>query len=376
MNKVELLVNPELESRIMTNMAPAVERAYQEHMTTGPRKLRNGVAELDLTAGTLDPLEEIYKAAKLEPQEIITTELVETVHESFDNHIDKFLDQGVDLRPAIRLAGQMNLGTENNLVWYHATQYEKYKNHPELVALLSRWTAEEADHGPTIELWGELSGSISPKEAHAIKMMLIMGGIGVATESFPAINAFTEPQEYDTGDAHRDLGLILDPIGRRTMNRIAGQEVRHGNMFGDIGDEIYSLDQETIEYALIIEAEVHRRFGMPAEKSYPNFIGDATRIAVHGLFTTEGVLQRQRERIDRLGLLNKIVTTEAAEKAQKKIAEVTDPKSRINSMRIRTVEQETEKYIIEEKAKGRVPVILGRTVIFEQGELKIIPEAA
>jgi hypothetical protein len=375
MSKIEKMMNPELETAIMGSLEPKVGQAYDKHMSTGPRKNR-GETELDLTAGTLNPLEEMYRAAKLEPQEVITVELVETVRDSFESHIQEHESLGLDLRPVINIAGQMNLGTEKNLVWYHAKQYDTFKNYPAFVSMLSRWTTEEEDHGPLIEMWGNFSGAISSKEAHAIKVALIMGGISVDTESFPALNAFTEPQEFDTGDAHLFLGYVTDTVGRRVMNRVAGHEVRHGTLFSEIGNEMYELEPDLIEYILPIEAEVHRRFGMPAEKSYPDFVGAATRIAVHGLFTTEGVLKRQRERVERLGLLDLQVKSEEAQKAQVLIDKVTDPTSRINHLRIKAVEQETERYIQFEKAQGRIPVILGRTVIFNQGQLEIYPEAA
>lgn len=375
-DRVESLVNPETEHQLMSALEPNVAAAYEAHMTTGARKQRGDDPVQD-TVGTIDPLQEVYRSVGLEPQHIITPELVDAVGTSHREHINKFLEQGVDLREPIRRAGQMNLGTENNLVWYHGKQYSHFKDQPEFTRMLSRWTAEEADHGPLIELWGMLSGAISPAEAHQIKVALMMGGISVYTDSFAALNAFTDPQEFDTGDAHTNYGKILDAPGRVCMNKIGGHEFRHGRLFAELGKAMYSLDQKFIDYALSIEVETHRRFGMPTEGSYPNFGDEAMMIAVYGLFTTEGVVARQRERVERLGLLDIEVTTEEAKKAQAKLADIIDIDSKLNSIRVRAVEKATNEYIKAEKAAGRVPAILGRTLIYKSGgELVVHPDAA
>ncbi len=383
MNRVESIdryIDPKMEARLMHDLEPIAVDSYETHMTTGPRKIREySQAEgenISSIAGTLDPLEEVYRAAGIEPQDRITQDLVGAVHDSFESHISSLEKQGLDARTPIRIGGRMTLGTENGLVWFHSDQQEFYKDYPVYAEGLARWTAEEADHGPLIELYGSLSGAISPKEAHAVKVAINMGGIKVNTNSIVAIDAFTDPQEGDTVDAHSDLGSTTDLIGRRIMNKIAGHEDRHRKWFRQNGKGIYSLGQECVDYALPIEAETHRTFAMPAEGSYPDFVDDAIQIAVYGLFTTSGVLARQKERVEDLGLLDLKVTTEAAKKAQAKIAKSIDPESRINKLVLRKVEQATERYIESEKSQGRVPFILGRTVVVSGKELKVIPEAA
>lgn len=369
------LINPEIERVLLDQLGPAISDSYETHMTSGPRNSVGDSAE-DLTKGTLAPLGLLYEAANLPYQNRITPELVEHVRTSHLEHIKKFIEQGVDLAPAIHLSGLMNLGTEENLVWYHGEQFAQFKNSKPYVTMLSRWTAEEADHGPAIQLYGDMSGSISPDNAHAIKVNQIMSGISVPIDSIVSTNAYTDPQEGDTVDAHNNLAAISDPIGAAVMRKLAGHEARHMRMFRRIGEDMYKLDQELVDYALPIEAAAHKRFMMPGEKGIPHYLDMALKIAVHGLFTLEGALRRQSDRVDKLGLLSIDAKTDEAKKAQDIIRKALDPESRVNKLRQRKVESAREEYNATEKAIGRIPVILGQTVLLEKGQLQVIPNAA
>src|SRR5690606_31815584 len=108
-----------------------------------------------------------------------------------------------------------------------------------------------------------------------------------------------------------------------------------------------------------IEADTHKRFAMPGEQGIPGYGEMALRIAVHGLFTVEGVLARQKDRVEKLGLLALQPTSDAAKKAQDMIAKTVDPESRINRFKLSKVEAARAAYIEQERAAGRIPVILG-----------------
>ena len=313
------MISKEFEDRLLTQLAPVIEESYETHMTTGPR--RNLESDDDKNAGTLHPLGELYEAAGLEPEDRVTTELVEVVHASFQDHIGMYRQQGVDLLPAIQLSGLMNLGTEDNISWYHAKQFAQFQDQPAYVEMLSRWTAEESDHGPLIEKWAEYAGAIPSSEAHRIRVSQIMSGIHVPVDSIISTNAFTDPQEGDTVDAHNALSQLLDPIGRKVMRKLAGHEARHNRMFRRIGEGLYDLDSESIDYALPIEADTHKRFAMPGEQGIPGYGEMALRIAVHVLLRAA--------------------------------------------------------YIEQERAAGRIPVILGRTVLLGPDKtLQVVPQAA
>lgn len=369
-------VDLEMESRILDAVSPAIDQAYEEHMTSGVR--RNLDDSEQVVIGTLDPLKEIYIASGLEEQEIITPELVEFVHGSYQNHVEELESQGLDIRPVVESAGLMIAGTEDNIDWYHAVQYARFRTSDAYMRMLSRWTAEEATHGPLVRLWSYLSGAISSAKAHENSTHQIMGGINVNVESVVSTNAFTDPQEADTVDAHKLLGSICDSVGRKSFNKLAGQEVRHNNMFRKIGNAIYEFadsDQDVMDYVLPIETSTHAHFSMPGEKSYPEFTGEAIKIAVNGLFTLQGVIKRQAERVQSLGLLSKTVRAETAKKAQAKLAQLIDPDSRINRIKQNIVDKATEEYISSEKIQGRVPFILGRTVVIEGGSVTVTPNA-
>lgn len=371
-SKIGSLIDPAVENRMIEALAPVIGDIYDTHMTSGPRRI---AGEEDQVTGTLDPLNVLFYAAGMQPEERPTVALAERVYHSFQERVSWFRDRGVDLLGPVAIAGHMNLGTEDNIVHYHGEQLKTYGKHEAFEALLRRWTTEEFFHGPTLETWGVTAGALDRFLAHKIKIDLIMGGIHVDTDSLIAINAFTDPQEGDTADAHKNVGLIVDPIGRQVNNRLSGQEVRHKNMFRAIGKAIYSLDQEFVDYALAIEANVQWRFAMPAAQSYPNYVGVAKRIAAHGLFTIDGVLAQQRDRVNGLNLLELKATTDAAKKAQTTLAMAIDPTSRLNKLRQTQVEKETECIITEAKANGSVPFILGRTVVIENGVTTVVADA-
>lgn len=368
--------NPALEARALELLGPGIERVYEEHMTGGSRRGLD-VAESH-TKGTLAPLTIISYAAGLtekdEPVDFITPELQDAVYGSFKDHADGLEAQGLDPRPAIQLAGLMNRGTECNLYWYFLRQHEALRDSPQAQRLLVRWTTEEADHGPTIDLWGGLAHAIPASKAHSEQVALLEGGIDVDTTSMLSINPFVDPQEFDTVDAHDNYGSVLDSIGRKVMKFIGAHEVRHGTAFRQIGKEEYEIDdQEVTDYALTVEASVHRNFAMPASGSYPDFVDRATQIAVHGLFTTEGVLRRQAERVAALNLLTLPVKSDAAKMAQENIAKYIDPDYRPNAAKINYVQRARDEYRRREVAAGRIPFILGETVHFNNGKLLVTP---
>lgn len=379
MAKFQSTVDPAMETRILHELEPVVENVYDRHMTTGPR--RGQIAGEEPQVGTFSPLKELYKASGLPVEETLTPELVESVQSSFSPHAQQLELQGLDFVVPLSKALHMNLGTEDNITWYHTSMYPVLKQSPAFDALLRRWTLEETGHGPLIEYWMMMAGVGKESIANIVKAHQITGGIGVDTRSFVTINAYTDPQEADTVDAHRNVSLVADPVGKAVMNLLVGHEARHNRAFRAIGEALYQLDQEIIDYALPLEFTSQRDFAMPAEESYPDFHAIAKMLAVHGFFPLESVVERQKERIDALGLLDLHVTTEEAKLAQEGLAEVIDINSRKNKFLLKKIEKQKEQYIAEQKAKGNIPFILGTTVTVEKDDsnkhvVVVHPEAA
>lgn len=371
-------VNPEFEHILLREMEPFAVESYDRHMATGPRK---GAASDDVSPGTFDHRVELYEAAGLPVLDHTSAELVDAVCTSFDEHMrTTFEENGVDARPVIARAGSINQTTESGLVHFYQVQEGIYRDYPVFLGGLRRWTTEEKFHEPLIAAWGDYSGAINQQKVHADSASMNMNGIVVPAESVVSLKAFTHPQENLTGDAHTIFASVIDRLGARPMRKMGGQEFRHGTWFeadGKVMYEIAAEDPQLLEYVLMWEAYLQANFAMPAHGSYADFEADALMNAVCGMFTNEMVMKRQAERIQKLGLLDLDAGTDQAKIAQEALANHIDiEKNRLYRFVTNTVEKARQEYIDREKAAGRVPFLLGRTVIAKQGQISILPDAA
>mgnify|MGYP002073546821 CR=1 FL=1 len=370
MDKSKPSYDEKIEQHIIEALAPSVDVAFNEHMYTGPRMQRDTDIEMPETAGALPVMKTLYEAAGLPYEEGLTPELIETMRGSFMNHIDMLEREYDSPREAITTAALMNVSTEENLPHYHADQLQTYKRHRSFAVMLNRWTVEESFHAPLLWTWGMLTNAISDKVASAHKAALLRGGISVDAPSVVAINAYTDPQEFATKQAHQNLGRVLDPYSKRIMNALAGQEYRHGKLFRKLGVALYQLDDSRLtDYALTIESHTHESFDMPARASYPDFGVAAKIIATHGLFTYQDIAKHQVERIKEVGIEQLRPVSDAAKLAQEKLIALTDPADRTHEIqkRIQRIIEQSYERAVAGRNKARIgsekqPFMLGKTV--------------
>ncbi len=370
------------EIELREAVEPFIEEAYDQHMTRGGRRI-GGTAEDDLPVehGTLYPLGFLNKAVGLDDDMGVTPDLVAAVRGSFDAHLAHYEEKGMKLLPVIRRAMHVNTATEENLPWYHGKILIATRFSQQFTNWLSRWTAEESSHAELLGHWGAQSGSLDTRAHRRTKVTQLMRGIHVPTDSWAQIVPFTDPQEGLTFDAHTNTGQLVDSIGRRALNAIAGQEDRHQRFFRFLHS---AMVRAKPEYLLPIIARTWKGFDMPGKEGIEDYEGHALQLAVHGVFTFGMVRKQQREAAEDLGLLDIPVKTPEAQRAQEQIAQVIDMESRLNRILQKKIDNTQEKYVAEEKAAGRVPVILGKTVIFNKrakspdgtsGALEVFPEA-
>lgn len=357
---------------------PALAEAYNAHMTQGGGVIGK---DLPIETGTLYPLGLLNRVAGFDEDAGVTPELVTAVRDSFERHVAHYAMQGVDIKPVITEAMHINISTEKNLPWYHGRILEASTDSEAFLAWLSRWTSEEIFHAETYEHWGAQAGALDTHASRRTTVTQIMNGIHVPTNTWPEITAFTDPQEGLTYEAHQNTASLLDSIGRRMITPIGGQELRHQRFFRRVLRAMVEID---FEYVLPIIADTWLHFAMPGKEGIENYDQHARNLAVHGIFSLAMMRQQQAQSANALGLLTQTPKTEAAQKAQHRIAQVIDINSRLNRMMYSKsgVEKATDDYIAQEKAQGRVPVILGRTVVFERTEgkgesnLVVYPNAA
>ncbi len=366
---------PAREQSLRAAVEPAIAEAYEVHMSKDGQKIGE---ELPVETGTLYPLGILNRLAGLDEDAGVTPELVQAERESYQQHIAKYRDLGIDLAPVVGLGLHVGKATEDNISWYHARILQAVDGTSEAFNLwLPRWTAEESFHSDLIDNWGNHSGAIDPRLSWHAKVKQIMTGMHVPTDTLAGIVAFTDPQEGLTFDHHYNTGQMVDYFGRRALTVLGGQERRHQRFFRAVFKAAVEADPD---YVLPITAKTWRTFAMPGKEGIDNYEENARMLAVHGIFTLAMIRKQQRASAEAVGLLEAEVTTDEAKKAQEDIVQILDMDSKLNRglHRISRVEKATDEYIARERSAGRIPVILGRTVLFntEAKELEVKSEAA
>lgn len=367
---------PDRELDLRRQLEPVIAGSYERHMTRGEKVVGDEENGLPIEYGVLDPLTILNRAVGLDMEDGLTPELVLRVRTSADTHYDKLREKGVDLRPVVHLGAYIVFATEVNLPWYHGDQLPQALPSPAYRQTLGRWTAEEAPHAPLTEYVASMGGIMDQKARLRVQTKQLMTGMHVEADSYAGIFPYTDPQEGSTNDTQQNLGFLMDEVGRDSMSRIGGQEIRHQRLFRRIVQGIVKIDPE---YTLPIIARQWSKFDMPGKEGIEHFTSHATMLAVHGIFTRQMIRDHMRASAEDSGMLKTgIVSTPEAIEAQKTIQQLIDGETRLDELANRKIARATEQYIADCRSKGIVPVILGQTVVFntETKELDVFPEAA
>lgn len=383
---VDSIIDGELEAIIGVHVNDVIGTSYAQYQD----RLKNNATNEN---GTLMPEAVIVNAAGIDVDCLYVTDEdeeqqypdLEALHTAmlrmrsdYRDHKDFFLAHNIDIEPLAILATQMGDGTERNLEHYYADQLLHYNSDglENYAAMLRGWTAQEKNHSPVLWLVSRAIGIYDERAMTVIQNELINGGIEVQTRSFPAIGAFTQPQERLTYASHTNNGLLVGKSGQAGIRPVAGQEIMHEGLFGRNNEHYFTFDQDITDYSMQIFAAVWASLKMPASKSYPNF-GKVSMLLSHaGLFTHEMLVESLKRSAVSLDILGVEVRSDEAKAAQDNIAQLIDINSDHNQAIVKRMESYRQRHNEKIKEQGRIPFVLEKTVTFETGVPHVHPEAA
>lgn len=186
------------------------------------------------------------------------------------------------LPDAVRSSLFVNLLTEDNLPYYHATISTAFAGDQRAWSEWNhRWTAEEARHAMAIRDYLILSKAVDPIVLERARMHQMSTGVTPLLETPVDVLAYASLQELATRIAHRNTGKLLgDESGYSLMGRISSDENLHFLFYRDLMTAV--LESEPSLGMLALERQV-RDFQMPGT-GIPGFKRHARAIAEAGIY--------------------------------------------------------------------------------------------
>ena len=182
---------------------------------------------------------------------------------------------------ALRSALFVNILTEDNLPHYFRTIDGIFSDDEPWGAWTRRWTAEEGRHSIVIRDYLTVTRSVDPIALERARMAQVCKG-EVPRPPTPAdALVYVSLQELATRISHGNTGrLMTDPVGRKVMARVAGDEYLHHVFYRDLTTALLDIDPSMVMMA--IDRNV-REFAMPGT-GIPGFAEHARAIANAGIY--------------------------------------------------------------------------------------------
>jgi acyl-[acyl-carrier-protein] desaturase len=190
------------------------------------------------------------------------------------------------LSPAAQSALFVNLLTEDNLPYYFWTIDRTFGSGGDgddsvWGEWTKRWTAEEGRHSIVMRDYLVVTRSIDPVALEQGRMSQLQGGqVPMFDRPLDGL-VYVALQELATRISHTNTGrLIEDPLGRKIMARVAGDEGLHHVFYRDLVSAAIEIDPSAVVES--IERNV-RDFAMPGV-GIPGFASHARVIAHAGIY--------------------------------------------------------------------------------------------
>jgi acyl-[acyl-carrier-protein] desaturase len=166
----------------------------------------------------------------------------------------------------------VNLLTEDGLPYYtSALEYRAPKGHP-FRTWIHQWTAEEGRHSPAIYAFVKHSKQVDMRWLEVARMKTMSDPDTPQPSSLIEGIVYPSIQEPATEISHRNTINRLPEthrrIGRRAISPVVGDEVKHGNFYGDLSTAAFEFDTST---TIIAIARIIESFAMPG-KAIPGFV--------------------------------------------------------------------------------------------------------
>lgn len=183
--------------------------------------------------------------------------------------------------PAVRSALFVNVLTEDNLPFYFRDIERMFGRDGAWGEWVRRWTAEEGRHGMVINTYLQATRAIDPVELERARMIQVQTGAVPEPPNAAEGLAYVSLQELATRISHFNTGnLLVDPVGKQIMRRVASDENHHFLFYRDALSAIIEIDPSS---AVMAMEKQTTDFAMPG-LGIPGFNAHAKAIADAGIY--------------------------------------------------------------------------------------------
>ena len=183
--------------------------------------------------------------------------------------------------PAVRSALFVNVLTEDNLPFYFRDIERMFGRDGAWGEWVRRWTAEEGRHGMVINTYLQATRAIDPVELERARMIQVQTGAVPEPPNAAEGLAYVSLQELATRISHFNTGnLLVDPVGKQIMRRVASDENHHFLFYRDALSAIIEIDPSS---AVLAMEKQTTGFAMPG-LGIPGFNAHAKAIADAGIY--------------------------------------------------------------------------------------------
>ncbi len=185
------------------------------------------------------------------------------------------------LSPETRTALVLNLLTEDNLPYYHATIEKHLGDHDALRRWNGIWTAEEGQHAIALRSYLLVSRNCDPVELEDDRLATMARGYEFDADDPIDLFVYTSAQELATRVSHRNAGKLADDeVAYELMSRIAADENHHFLFYRGVLSAMLDEDPSVVLPRIY---SVLSNFKMPGV-GIPNFLRRAVAIAKAGVY--------------------------------------------------------------------------------------------
>lgn len=340
------------ETDLLRNIEPAIESAFESHMQMPVQN--DELAKIRQPIDPLKHLANVSKTGSLDPH--VHGPVIRRSYGNWRQYFEE--DYGIDITTVTAASFLVNLLTEDNLPHYTAVNYGLSDGSEPLQEWVKEWTVEEDAHGVLMRDFAlhagliATGGVIEPSEYQAGRVQQLRTGTEIDPPSIYHALSYLTLQEQLTLEAHRNLSWILDPMGRKIMRPIAGDEQNHYEFYRSISQA--ALDVEP-DHSLIAMANVYRNFDMPGKKGIPGFNKHALTISVSGIFDLETITNSEK-----LGIAKTTPKTDEGKQAQEQIIAMTSDETAAS---MRSIMESLRDTALHKTPKSKLaPFIIGRTI--------------
>ncbi len=299
------------------------------------------------------------KTISLDPYAMVPLETYAELAVGYAEHVERWLELGVDIKPIVKSVLLVDTATEANLPWYTAHIEEGFEPWHEWNA---RWTAEERSHEEVMLRDIEARGIFNMStEWLPVREQNMAAGIHPEVTTPADGIAYVATQELLTKIAHFHSSRIMDEKGARNLRAVGSDEGRHYKFYVDM---LKALGEAYPDFALIGMRRQHEgdSFAMPGQKGIRGYNIHAKNIALSGIFDSITVLEAQKQTIDDAGLLRLKPITADGMQAQEWASGLSEKTDLIWDRKSRLMDRIRERSANRANRIGPRPFILGHTV--------------